>query len=593
MITPFSRSQIHIAHGAGQRDALSCRNNLTDNLVMPMLRSRIARLIIIVMLPLSTLTVVNSQSQLGDRLHRNGGSRSVVRARNGMVATSQPLASAAGLRILQQGGNAVDAAVAAAAVLCVVEPMMVSPGGDMFALVWNAKRKELKALNASGRAPAGISLAALQQRGITSMPEDGIHTVTIPGAVDGWATLLQAQGTMTLAQVLQPAIEYAEQGFPVSEIIGTEWRAGLQHKGNKDFAATFLPQGRVPEIGEIFKNPNLARTLKLIAAGGRDAYYKGEIAEKIVKFAQAQGGFHTMPDFALHKSNWVAPISTTYRGNTVYELPPNNQGLVALQMLNILEGFDVKSLGHNSAEYLHLLTEAKKLAFIDRGRHIADPAFYQAPLEKLLSKDYAAALRRKIDLNHTTDEPAPGLREGADTVYLTVVDKDRNCVSFIQSIFSAFGSGLVAGDTGIVLHNRGAGFVFDPQHPNGLAGNKRPFHTLIPAMVFRDGRPWLTFGVMGGDMQPQGHVQVLVNMIDFGMDVQEAGEQPRIRHFERGLALESAIGADVRKELERRGHKLTIAPGMFGGYQAIMIDPVTGALAGGSDIRKDGCAMGW
>ncbi|MBL8204841.1 MAG: gamma-glutamyltransferase [Blastocatellia bacterium] len=541
-------------------------------------------------LPLSTA----SQNALGDRINlRKGGGRSVVRAMNGMVATSQPLASAAGLRILQQGGNAIDAAIAAAAVLCVVEPMMVSPGGDLFALIWDAKKKELKALNASGRAPKALSIDELKKRGITKKPEFGIHTVTVPGAVDGWATLLKSHGTMTLAQVLQPAIEYAERGFPVTEIIATDWREGEQHKANADFAATFLRDGKAYTTGEIFTNKNLANSLKLIAKGGRDVMYKGELANKIVKFAQAQGGLHTMQDFADHKSNWVEPISTTYRGHTVYELPPNNQGLAALQMLNILEGYDVKSLGHNSAEYLHLLVEAKKLAFVDRAKHIADPAFYKAPLAQLLSKDYAAQLRQKINLGQAQEPTANGPSGGEDTVYLTVVDKDRNCVSFIQSIFSAFGSGLVAGDTGIVLHNRGAGFSFDPNAANKLEGGKRPFHTLIPGMVLKDGKPWLTFGVMGGDMQAQGHVQVLLNLIDFGMDAQQAGEQPRFRHFENGLALESAIGADVRQALEAKGHKLTTAPGMFGGYQAILLDPLTGALAGGSDVRKDGCALGW
>ncbi len=535
-----------------------------------------------------------SQNAVGDRSNaRQGGTRSVVRALNGMVATSQPLASAAGLRILQQGGNAIDAAIAAAAVLCVVEPMMVSPGGDLFALLWDAKKKELKALNASGRAPKALSLDALKQRGFTRMPQHGIHTVTVPGAVDGWATLLKSHGSMTLAQVLQPALEYAERGFPVSEIIATDWKEGVQHKGNADFAATFLPNGKALEAGELFTNKNLAATLKLIAKDGRDVMYKGALAEKIVKFAQAQGGLHTMADFANHTSNWVEPISTTYRGHTVYELPPNNQGLAALQMLNILEGFDVKSLGHNTAAYLHLLVEAKKLAFIDRAKHIADPAFYPAPLAQLLSKDYAAELRKRIDPARIASDNDGGPNGGNDTVYLTVVDKDRNAVSFIQSIFSAFGSGLVAGDTGIVLHNRGTGFSFNPQSNNRLEGGKRPFHTLIPGMVMKDGKPWLSFGVMGGDMQAQGHVQVLLNMIEFGMDVQQAGEQPRFRHFENGLALESAIGAEVRKELERRGHKLTTASGAFGGYQAIMIDPVTGALAGGSDPRKDGCAIGW
>ena len=543
---------------------------------------------------LSSVITVNSQKSIGDKPAKGGGrTRSAVRAMNGMVATSQPLASAAGLRILQQGGNAVDTAVAAAAVLCVVEPMMVSPGGDLFALVWDAKKKELKALNASGRLPKAASIDELKKRGFTKTPPDGIHSVTVPGAVDGWAKLLERYGTMKLSQVLQPAIDYAERGFPVTDVIAGDWDNALQHKANADFAATFLPNGKPLAAGEIFTNKNLANTLKLVAANGSSVFYTGEIAQKILKFAQAQGGLHTAQDFAAHTSNWLDPISTTYRGHTVYELPPNNQGLAVLEMLNILEGYDVKSLGHNSAEYLHLLVEAKKLAYADRAWHIADPAFYKAPLDKLLSKEYAAELRKKIDAGKAGSDTPPSSQGGEDTVYLTVVDKDHNAVSFIQSIFSAFGSGLVAGDTGVVLHNRGAGFSFDPNNPNKLEGGKRPFHTLIPGMVFHDGKPWLTFGVMGGDMQAQGHAQVLLNMIDFGMDVQQAGEQARFRHFESGLALESAIGADVRKLLEAKGHKLTMAPGMFGGYQAIMIDPKTGALFGGSDPRKDGCAIGW
>ena len=398
---------------------------------------------------------------------------------------------------------------------------------------------------------------------------------------------------MKLSQVLQPAIDYAMRGFLVTDVIGADWETGMAFKANRDFAETWLPGGRPPAVGDPFVNPRLGRTLRLIAEQGPDAFYRGEIARKIVAFAQAQGGLHTMEDFAKQTSNWVDPISATYRGVTLYEMPPNTQGLAALQMLNILEGFDVKSLGHNSAEYLHLLVEAKKLAFLDRAQHIADPAFYAAPLDRLLSKEHAAELRRRIDRDRVADRPANGPRGGEDTTYLTVVDKDRNAVSFIQSIFSAFGSGLSAGDTGVILHNRGAGFSFEPNHPNRLEGGKRPFHTIIPAMAFRDGRPWLSFGVMGGDMQAQGHVQVLLNILEFGMDVQQAGEQPRFRHFDSGLALESAIGPEVRKALEAKGHKLTISPGAFGGYQAIMIDPKTGALAGGSDPRKDGCALGW
>lgn len=559
-----------------------------------MLRTKIAALALTIILFVAPMVTVNSQNQVGDKPASTGGkTRSAVRAMNGMIATSQPLASAAGLFILEQGGNAVDAAVAAAAVLCVVEPMMVGPGGDMFAIVWDAKRKELKGLNASGRSPLAINIDELKRRGFDRMPSEGVHTVTVPGAVEGWAKLLERYGTMKLAQVLRPAIEYAERGFPVTDVIAADWKIGLSHKDHPDFAETYLPNGKPPAPGEIFVNKNLANTLKKIAAQGPDVFYRGEIAAKIVKFCNEEGGLHTRRDFANQTSNWVDPISVNYRGYTVYEMPPNTQGLAALEMLNILEGFDLGKLGHNSADYLHLLVEAKKQAFIDRARHIADPAFYQAPLDKLLSKDYAAEMRKRIDAGRVAAQADSGPRGGEDTVYLTVVDKDRNVVSFIQSIFSAFGSGLVAADTGIILHNRGAGFSFDPANPNRLEGGKRPFHTIIPAMVFKDGKPWLSFGVMGGDMQAQGHVQVLLNIIDFGMDVQRAGEQPRFRHFESGVALESAIDADTRKALEAKGHRLTISPGGFGGYQAIMIDPKTGALFGGSDPRKDGCAIGW
>lgn len=559
-----------------------------------MLRRKLTAAIFSISMILATGLPAGSQHPVGDKPSPGGGrTRSAVRAINGMVATSQPLATAAGLRILQQGGNAIDAAVAAVAVLCVVEPMMVSPGGDLFAIVWDANRKDLKALNASGRAPKSLSIDELKKRGLTKMPEKGIHPVTVPGAVDGWGRLLERYGTMKLAQVLQPAIEYAERGFPVTDVIAHDWQEGLKYKDNPDFAATFLPGGQPPAPGQIFTNKNLGRSLRLIAEQGTPVFYRGELAERIVNFAKREGGLHTRQDFENQTSNWIDPLSTTYRGYTVYELPPNTQGLVALEMLNILEGYDLRSLGHNTAEYLHLLVEAKKRAFLDRARHIADPAFYQAPLGQLLSKEYAAELRKQIDPKRVNDGGVSGPRGGEDTVYLTVVDKDRNAISLIQSIFHNFGSGLVAGDTGIVLHNRGAGFSFDPNHPNKLEGGKRPFHTLVPAMVFRDGRPWLTFGVMGGDMQAQGHVQVLLNLIDFGMDVQRAGEVPRFRHFEQGLALESAIGDGVRQALESKGHRLVSAANTFGGYQAIMIDPVSGALFGGSDPRKDGCAIGY
>jgi gamma-glutamyltranspeptidase / glutathione hydrolase len=554
--------------------------------------------IVLVIMLISSVIPVNSQQPIGDKPSKEGGrTRSAVRAFNGMVSTSQPLASAAGVRILQQGGNAIDAAVAAAAMLTVVEPMMVAAGGDLFALVWDAKKKELKGLNASGRAPQAASIEEYKKRGMNEIPKNGIFTVTVPGAVDGWARLLERYGTMKLAQVLAPAIEYAERGFPVTDVIAADWQSGLNYKGNPDFAANYLPNGKAPAAGEIFVNKNLANTYKKIASQGPDVFYKGEIAEKIVRFAQSQGGLHTMEDFAKQAADsplkWVEPISVNYRGYTVYEIPPNSQGLAALEMLNILQGYDLKSLGHNTAAYLHLLVEAKKQAFIDRAAHIADPGFYRAPLDRLLSKAHADEMRSRIDPRRVAGARANGPSGGEDTTYLTVVDKDRNVVSFIQSIFSAFGSGLAAADTGIILHNRGAGFSFDPQSPNKLEGGKRPFHTIIPAMAFKDGAPWLSFGVMGGDMQAQGHVQVLLNILEFGMDVQQAGEQPRFRDFEEGLALESGFSPEARKGLEAMGHKLTTSPGAFGGYQAIMIDPKTGALAGGSDPRKDGCSIGW
>ena len=520
--------------------------------------------------------------------------RSAVLASNGMVATSQPLAAQAGLRILQQGGNAIDAAVATAAVLNVVEPMSTGIGGDMFAIVYLAKTGELAGLNGSGRSGYAASIDFFTRQGMKAIPTTGVHSVSVPGAVDGWETLLKKYGTMSLAQVLQPAIDYAAKGFPVSEIIAASWEQSVEKlKAHSDTASTYLIEGRAPRVGENFAQPNLANSLRKIALGGSDAFYRGDIAREIVASLQRLGGQLTTRDFAEHHSTWVKPVSTTYRGIRLYELPPNGQGIAALEMLNILEGFDLKSLGHNSAEYLHLLVEAKKLAFADRDAYYADPDKVKVPVEKLISKEYGERQRRRIDVNKAGKSVVPGLLEQGDTIYLTVVDKDRNCVSFINSLFHGFGSGIVAGKTGICLQNRGALFSLDPKHPNRLEPHKRPFHTIIPAMAFKNEKPWLVFGVMGGDMQPQGHVQVLINMVDFGMNVQLAGEAARFRDLEEGLALESEIGAEVRRKLIDKGHKIVWLVGEFGGYQAIMIDPDTGVLMGGSDPRKDGCVVGW
>jgi len=545
----------------------------------------------------------------GDRPAANPRStRSIVLARNGLIATSQPLASAAGLRVLQNGGNAVDAAVTAAAVLSVVEPTMNSVGGDLFAIVYDAKTKTVHGLNASGRAPAAATPAEFKKRNLTEIPYRGVLSVSVPGVVDGWNELLAKYGTITLERALQPAIGYARDGFGVSEIIAYQWKdAEPILARDPAAAATFLPGGHAPNPGDLFKNPRLANTLEQIARGGRDAFYKGPIAKAIADDMRRRNGLIAEADLAANHPDWVDPISTTYRGYQVLEMPPNTQGAVALEMLNILEGFDLKALGHNSAAYLHTLVEAKRIAFADRDSWLGDAGSVPpAALSRMISKEYAAERRREINPQHAAASYAPLSIAGrdtpipheppqarGDTIYMTVIDHDGNIVSLIQSIFENFGSGIVAGDTGITLHNRGNLFSLEPGHPNLLAPGKRPFHTLVPAMVLKDGKPWLSFGVMGGDMQPQGHVQVLLNLIDFGMNLQEAGEAPRFRHSAAGLALESLIPADARAGLTARGHSLVTQIGIFGGFQGIIVDPATGIYLGGSDPRKDGLAIGY
>lgn len=526
--------------------------------------------------------------------------RSIVRAEHGMVATSQPLASQIGLDVLKRGGNAVDAAIAMAAVLNVTEPMMTGLGGDAFAMVYWSKTKELKGLNASGRAPRALSLGYFAKKQIRQMPESGMESITVPGAFDGWVTLLDKYGTMKLSDLLAPAIDYAEHGFPLMEKAAEDWEAEV-HKLRKTPAASanYLINGRAPHAGEIFRQTNLARTFRVLASGGRDAFYKGEIAKEIADYCQKNGGFITLADLAAQKSEWVEPISTNYRGYTVFEIPPNGQGLTALLALNILEGFDLASLSAQPDRYYHTLIEATKLAFADRNRYIADPAFAKVPVAQLLSKEYAAGRRALIDPNKALDSPAPGeINVGSDTTYFSVIDKDGNAVSFINSLFDAFGSGIVAGDTGIVLQNRGSGFSLDPSHPNHLEPGKRPFHTIIPAMVFKGDQLFLSFGVMGGAIQAQGHVQVLVNIIDLGMGLQQAIDAPRFRYLSgRSVLLENEIPANVIARLLERGHLRASPPGALrssmGGGQAIMIDPVSKTLMGASDPRKDGCALGY
>lgn len=540
-------------------------------------------------------------------------------ARNGMIATSQPLASAAGLKVLQEGGNAIDAAVTAAAVLAVVEPSMTGIGGDLFAIVYDARTKTLHGLNASGRSPYAATPEVYAKRNLTRVPSAGVLSVTVPGVVEGWSELLSKYGTIPMSRAVAPAIAYARNGYPVSEIISGQWHASEKKlAADPVTAATFMPNGHPPQPGEIFANPKLATTLETVGKGGRDAFYKGPIARAIVADMQKRDGLLDERDFADHKADWTNPISTNYRGYDVYEMPPNTQGFVVLEMLNILEGFDVKAMGYNSPEYLHALVEAKRIAFADRAAYLGDPDSVPATvLKALISKDYAATRRKEIDPAHAAQEYKPGMLRGAttsqeqraalvgerdqnltgydrgDTIYMTAADGKGNFISLIQSLFSDFGSGIVAGDTGILLHNRGSLFNLTPGSPDQIAPHKRPSHTLIPGFVMKDGKPWLSFGVMGGDHQAQGHVQVLANLIDFGMNVQEAGEAARVNHGNNGLLVESAIPEETRKALEARGHHVTQSVGAFGGYQGIMLDPRTAVLMGGSDVRKDGLAIGW
>ena len=533
---------------------------------------------------------------------RAGAGRSAVLARNGMVAASQPLAAQAGLRVLQRGGNAFDAAVAAAASLAVVEPMMTGPGGDMFVLAYVAKEDRLVGLNGSGFSPQQVDLDFFSSRGLEQIPVHGPYSVSVPGAVDGWAALLDRYGAMPLAEVLEAPIEYAEKGFPVSEIIAANWADRAEPIAErKDFREVYLPGGRAPRHGEVFRNPGLAWTYRQIAEGGRDAFYHGEIARRVVEHLDREGWPVSMDDLACQHSDWVEPISTSYQQYELHELPPNGQGMAALEMLNILEGYDLRSLGHNSAPYLHLLLEAKKLAFADLDAWLADPQRAELPVETIISKDYAAEQRKRIRRGKAAVAVESGISpdhrnlvSSGDTVYLTAVDRDRNMVSFINSLFHGFGSGVTVPGTGIVLQNRGALFSLERGHPNRIEPRKRPYHTIIPAMASQGGKPWMSFGVMGGDMQPQGHVQIMLNRIEFGMNVQEAGEAARIKHNPlAGVAVESGIDAAAVAELDRLGHNIVRAPGVFGGYQAIEVDWEKDVLIGGTDPRKDGLVAAW
>ncbi len=545
----------------------------------------------------------------GDRITgRSFAGRSEVIARHGMAATSQPLATQAALDVLKRGGSAVDAAIAANALLGLVEPTGNGLGGDLFAIVWDAKTQKLYGLNGSGRSPHSLTLDELKKRGLEHIPPTGPLPVSVPGVVDAWFELHGRFGKLPIGEVLSPAIGYAREGFPVSELIAHYWGLAVprlsQYPGFKE---TFTLGGRAPKKGEIFKNPFLAATLEKIAKGGRDAFYKGEIARTIDAYMKEQGGFLSYRDLAEHSSTWIEPVSTNYRGYDVWQLPPSGQGIAVLQMLNLLEPYDLAKMGFGSADYVHAFVEAKKLAFADRARFYADPDFSKIPLAGLISKAYADERRAKIDPTRaakSVDAGHPPLEEG-DTIYLTVADKDRNMVSLIQSNYRGMGSGMTPTGLGFILQDRGEMFTLEEGHANVYAPHKRPFHTIIPGFVTKGGKPWLSFGVMGGATQPQGHVQILVNMIDFGMNLQEAGDAPRILHegsseptgevMKDGgeVSLEEGYSWEAIRGLLQRGHKVGFDLGNYGGYQAILYDAENDVYYGASESRKDGQAAGY
>lgn len=539
---------------------------------------------------------------------RAHASRSEIIATHGMAATSQPLATQIALDILQAGGSAVDAAIAANAALGLMEPTGCGIGGDLYAIVWDADKEELVGLNASGRAPKAMTLEYFTTRGIDTIPPFGPLPVSVPGTVDGWFQLHGRYGRLPMAQILAPAIAYAREGFPVSEVIAYYMKLNESRIGEfPGFKETYMPNGHVPAKGEVFKNPRLAATYEAIAEKGRDEFYKGDIARRIDAYMAEQGGLLNYDDLAAHQSEWVTPVSTNYRGWDVYELPPNGQGIAALQILNMLEGYDIASMGFGSAEYLHILVEAKKLAFEDRAKYYADMDFVDVPVARLISKQYADERRKLINLDKAAVQVPAGdakLEQG-DTIYLTVADADGNMVSLIQSNYRGMGSGMIPGDLGFVLQNRAELFALDKDHANVVAGGKRPFHTIIPAFVMKDGKPLMSFGLMGGAMQPQGHAQIIVNMVDFGMNLQEAGDAARVNH--RGssqptgttmtdggvLHLENAFSDETRQALKAKGHTLGDSNGGFGGYQAIMWNAEQGVYYGASEVRKDGQAAGY
>ena len=530
--------------------------------------------------------------------------RSEVIATNGMAATSHPLATQAAIDVLKDGGNAIDAAIAANAVLGLVEPTGCGIGGDLFAIVWIEEDKKLYGLNSSGPAPQDMSIKKLKAMGIEKIPPYGALPVTVPGAVAGWTALHKRFGNKSFDQLFNNAIYYAENGFPITEVVGYYLQLSSErYKDYPNFKDVWMPNSKVLQKGDIFINKDLAKTYKQIAESYGASFYSGNIAKTISTFIKEQGGFLTIDDLQKYKPEWINPVSTNYRGFDVWELPPNGQGIAALQILNILEQYDVSNMGHNSAEYIHLFTEAKKLAYEDRAKYYADMNFADVPVEELISKEYALERKKLINLKKSASSYNSGIFEDGDTIYMTVADKDGNMVSLIQSNYRGMGSGMVPPNLGFMLQDRGEMFSLDPEHRNSLKGGKRPFHTIIPAFITKEDKPFISFGLMGGGMQPQGHAQIVINIVDFQMNLQEAGDAPRIRHFGSSeptgetminggfLSLESGIDDQVRSELMKLGHKLKDEKGGYGGYQAIMkIDEV---YFGASESRKDGHASGY
>ena len=532
--------------------------------------------------------------------------RSEVIAQNGMVATSHPLASQIGIDILKEGGNAIDAAIAANAALGLMEPTGNGIGGDLFAIVWIEKEKKLYGLNASGRSPEDLTLKYFIENNFKSIPAYGPLPVSVPGCVDGWFELHNKFGKIKMRDILSPTIKYAEDGFPVTELVSYYMKiASDNFQDYPNFKETYFIDDSTPEKGQVFKNPDLANTLRTIVKNGKKGFYEGEIAQTIANFVQDQGGFLSYDDLKNHKSEWIEPVSTNYRGYDVWELPPNGQGIAALQILNLLEGYDIRSMGFGTADYIHHFVEAKKIAFADRAKYYADMDFNEIPVDYLISKEYADLRRKEINSENSSSTVLPGDIENGDTIYLTTADSEGNMVSLIQSNYRGMGSGMVPNDLGFMLQDRGELFSLDENHFNVYAPKKRPFHTIIPAFITKDGNPLISFGLMGGAMQPQGHAQIVINIIDFDMNLQEAGDAPRIRHQSNQqptggemtdggeVALEKGFNYKQIRELMKKGHKVIYDLGSFGGYQAIMIDYINKVYYGASESRKDGSAIGY